>query len=97
MGSGYEPGGGDTCADVSNRKGKWRPEFGLLEGIDWVTSSRHGEIREGFQKRCLSCPPAAKEKEICSWQKAQLVQRPGSRTQSQFWKLQEVRFGQSGQ
>lgn len=82
MGSRYEPGGGDTIVDGSNRKGKWRPESGLLEGIDLVTSTRDGEIREGFQRRYLSCPPAAKEREVCSWQKAQLVQRLGSRTQS---------------
>lgn len=62
--------------------GKWRPESGLLEGIDLVTSTSCGETRKGFQSRCLSCPPAAKEREVCSWQKAQLVQRPGSRTQS---------------
>lgn len=47
-----------------------------------MTFPSTGEIREGSQERCLSCPLATKEREVCSWQKAQLVQRPGSRTQS---------------
>lgn len=44
-----------------------------------VTSPSSGESRKSSQRRCLNCPPAAKEREVCSWQKAQLVQRPGSR------------------
>lgn len=59
-----------------------RPESGLLEGIYLVTSPSSREIREGSQRGRLGCPLAEKEREVCSWKKAQLVQRPGSRSQS---------------
>lgn len=36
--------------DGSSREGKRRPESGLLEGIDLVTSPSSREIREGSQR-----------------------------------------------
>lgn len=57
---------------------------GFLERITLVTSSpRSGEIREGGHPGDMSeLSSGNKGGEVCCWQKAQLVQRPGSRARA---------------
>lgn len=71
---------------------------GLLERITLVTAPSSGEIREGgLPEEMSELSSGNKGGEVCSWQKAQLVQRPGSRAPSAFRKLGVVWCGQSGE
>ena len=45
-------------------EGKWRSASGLFKELGSVTSSSTAVGRSG--RRCLNCPPAAKEREVCS-------------------------------